>query len=297
MGVVLTGVQLFILTSVIVLMPLIGYYLFGRKLSSASNGLIGDESRRSLYKVEQVETEKGVLIRDIDWSLSYSGWLKGQALNFEKEKIPLIATLVGVEQKGAWSQPVKIGANPLIRSTKNYLEKFGKAVITITSVSRDDIARNVTWGLSTYLNSIAGRILVFEICQKNTRKKQTARIDLSERKFNDLPDPKPSEIQNVDIVSFDQPYTWPEDILTNDVILQFVDYYKNTYPLIFIVAPPVLFNGFARKTASCSDCCMLIGSKFDDQSVLIDAYQRIRFSGRESGNDSLVIWGIREKLA
>lgn len=296
MGVTLSAIQFFLLLFVVVVVPIIGYFLdlkFKKRLQELEDA--PETQKRKLVKTSNNPNKTGIIFRSIDWSILYSGWLKGQALNFEKEKIPLICVLKGIEQKGAWSQPVKIGVNPLITVSKNYIEKFGKAAITVCAVSRDDIARNITWGLSSYLNVIAGRVLVLEINQKNNIKKPSARINIGNQMFDDLPDPRPSEISNVDFVAFDQAYTWPEDILTIDIMNQFVKHYLNTYNLIFIVTPPVVVNGFARKAASCSNCCILVGSKGDDQALLIDAYQRIIYSGREIENQALVVWGVSEK--
>lgn len=296
MSIGLSVFQFFLMLLIVIVTPIVGF-LLNLKLKNKINKSddASDSQKRKLVKTNASPNRTGVLFRPIDWSILYNGWLKGQALNFEKEKIPLICTLKGIEQKGAWSQPVKIGANPLLNVSKTYLEKFGKAAITIASVSRDDIARNIAWGLSSYLNVVAGRILVFEINQKNNIKKPSARINIGNQLFDDLPDPRPSEISNVDFVAFDQAYTWPEDILTIEILDQFVKHYLNTYHLIFIVTPPVVVNGFARKAASCSDCCILVGSKGDDQTLLIDAYQRIIHSGREIENQALVVWGVLEK--
>lgn len=296
MSIELSAFQFFLLLMLVIMTPIAGFLMelkFKKKMDETEES--PEPQKRKLVKASNSPNKTGVIFRSIDWSLIYSGWLKGQALNFEKEKIPLICTLRGIEQKGAWSQPVKIGVNPLLNVSKNYLEKFGKAAITISAVSRDDIARNIAWGLSSYLNTIAGRVLVLEINQKNNIKKPSARINIGNQMFDDLPDPRPSEISNVDFVAFDQAYTWPEDILTIEILNQFVTHYLNTYNLIFIVTPPVVVNGFARKAASCSDCCILVGSKGDDQSVLIDAYQRIIHSGREIENQALVVWGVLEK--
>jgi hypothetical protein len=172
------------------------------------------------------------------------------------------------------------------------LETVG--VFTITAVSRDDVARNVGWGLASYLNVVAGRILIFEINQRNPQKKISTRIELGNRLFDDIPDPVSSEIANVDLVSFDLAYTWPEDTLTRELIEQFVNHHRTIYNIIYIITPPIMFNGFARKASSCSDCCILIGNQKDDQALLIDAYQRIKNSAREE-NDSMLVWGVMEK--
>lgn len=296
MSIYLSSFQFFLMLLIVIAAPIVGFLLNLRlKRKNIESEDQPEGQKRKLVKTNNSPNRAGINFRSIDWSILYNGWLKGQALNFEKEKIPLICTLKGIEQKGAWSQPVKIGVNPLLEVSKNYLEKFGKAAITIAAVSRDDIARNIAWGLSSYLNVVAGRVLVLEINQKNNTKKPSARINIGNQMFDDLPDPRPSEISNVDFVAFDQAYTWPEDILTTEILDQFVIHYLNTYNLIFIVTPPVVVNGFARKAASCSDCCILVGSKGDDQTLLIDAYQRIIHSGREIDNQALVVWGILEK--
>lgn len=296
MGIDISGFQFFIIMIFVIGAPLFGYLMELKfKLNSLNSVDNNETNKRKLIKTNHLNVEEGAFFRKIDWSLLYSGWLKGKALNFEKENIPLVCTIIGIEQKGAWSQPVKMGVNPLINLTKNYLEKFGKAVITVTSVSQEDIARNVGWGLSSYLNVVAGRILIFEINQKSTQKKHSTRIDLGNRLFDDIADPVNSEIKNVDIVKFDLAYTWPEDILTPELIGQFVNHYRTVYNLIFIITPPVIFNGFARKSASCSDCCILIGNAKDDQSSLIDAFQRIKHSVGDINKEQMLVWGVMEK--
>lgn len=291
----LSGFQFLLMVVFVIGTPILGFLIH---ITFKKNSNIEEENntttKRKLIKSETVKIEPSVFFRKIDWSALYSGWLKGKSLSFEKEKIPLICNISGLDKKGAWSQPVKMGVNPLISSSKNYLEKFGKAVITITTVSKEDTARNIGWGLASYLNVVAGRILVFEINQKGPKKKHSTRIDLGNRLFDDIPDPIPSEFNNVDLVSFDLAYTWPEDILTRELIEQFVTHYKNIYNLILIIAPPVTLNGFARKAATTSDCCILIGNHKDDQSLLIDAYHRIKYS-IENFNHSMVVWGVMEK--
>ena len=296
MGIEITGLQFFFMLVFVVGVPLVGFLIeYKNKKTADQPEDIDISKKRKLTKSSLDKIDLGVRFRKIDWSSLSLGWIKGSVLNFEGQKIPLICTLSGIEQQGAWSQPVKIGVNPLINVSKNYLEKFGKAVVTIAAVNREDVARNIGWGLASYLNVIAGRVLVFEICQQNTKRKHSTRIEMGNRFFDDLPDPTPSSIANVDVVAFDLAYTWPEDILTVELMNQFVNHYRTTYNLIYIIAPPIMFNGFARKAASCSDCCIVVANNKDEQAVLNDSYQRIKSSVGEDENSSLVIWGVVEK--
>ncbi|PCJ60232.1 MAG: hypothetical protein COA79_08660 [Planctomycetota bacterium] len=288
-----SGIQILVLILVMAGVPVISYLWFLKSKAgvlSIATGL--SDNRRRLIEEEAFETNE---IKLINWSVISSGWKKGKKVDFEGQHIPLIAVLSNHRTPGSWNQANKIGADELIRNCKNYIQKFGPSTFTVAAVSDQDSASNITWGLAKYLTSESSQTLVFEIGTHSKREEESTVIELGNKNFEELPDPRKSQIENVDIINFNSAYNWPEDILKDELINHFCEFYKKKYEVILITAPPILVNGFARKTAKASDCFILATDENDDAADLQDAYLRLKHTCKAAQNESLVIWGVLEK--
>ena len=125
MSIEISGFQVFILFMVVVVTPLLGYFI-NFKYNNITESIDDTTAikKRTLVKVDVSNNNSGLYFRNIDWSFLYGGWLVSNLLKSDSQKLPFICFLSDLDQKGAWSQPVKIGVNSLIFSSKNYLQKF-----------------------------------------------------------------------------------------------------------------------------------------------------------------------------
>lgn len=280
-------------TTLMFLFPLlllgVGFFVYYTKVQQYKMMLSGKEK-----KLVQDNKSSAVTLKKVDFSLAESGWQKGRKIDFNKYHIPLSGVLSGHTKPSGWRQPAKIGANELITQSKNFISKFGPCVFALSSLKKEDSANLIGWGLAQYLQSEGCRVLVLEISMRFKGNHESTRIELGNKTFDELPDPQPSIYENVDVVTFEPAFTWPEEILTIELMQTFCNHYKKIYAAVLLVTPPFYCNGFGRKAAQVADAYILIADERDTNPELIDAYLRINNSIK-SENPSLVVWGLLEK--